>query len=263
MKKIMSVILIFLFLMSSFTGCSTPKYRGFFPELYTVAIYNFLGSYGFSGNGEISTTSKVGIIETDSYGRVLFYYHEGIFDDGCGYGILQKSADGYAYYYDDDCIACSDDDWQGTGEITHDEWFTEEEIAELKLLNDWEQPINEEKCTKKPIVSRKATSSLKLSDNDFENIVKTYCNAEGIYYKYGWTFRYEEYFMSDDFGREMYFLCCNLRNGTYLYLAAIINPDGSFDSLKGVIGIKDMNNYREAMKEFKLNNGWNTQYTAG
>ena len=73
-----------------------PEYGGENPELYTVAIHNFLGSAGYGSNGEIPISSQTEVIGTDSYGRVLFCYHEGVIMEGCGYGILQKMQDGYA-----------------------------------------------------------------------------------------------------------------------------------------------------------------------
>ena len=146
------------------------EYNGENPELYTVAIHNFLGSEGCGSNGEIPVSSQLGIIETDSYGRVLFYYHEGIIKEGCGYGISQKTQDGYVYFYQDDCVIPADDDWNYR-EVTHEEWFTEDELAAFKARNDWNQPLNELKCTKEQIVKEKPEPKLNLEKADFDKAV--------------------------------------------------------------------------------------------
>ena len=263
-KKILLISFVLLLIISSLTGCYAFEYNGDNPELFTVAIYNFLGSVGYGSNGEIPIPAEAETIETDSFGRVLFYYHEGIGDEGCGYGILQKSEEGYAYYYEDDCILCADDEWLWSGDVTHDDWFSEEELAAFKTRNDWEQPINEKKCTKKLIVSKKPKEKLKLKEKDFDKAAKAYCKANGIGYTEDSVHRYDTFFMADDYGREMYLMYCyvsSFKGSTEsFFLALIFNPDGSCTYDTAALRIEDLNDYTEAMKEFKQNNGWNTEY---
>lgn len=233
------------------------EYRGDYPAAYTVAIYSFLGSRGSGGNGEITMTSDVGVLETDEYGRVLFYYHEGIFDEGCGYGIMQFEQDGYAYFYEDDCVIAATDDWDGTGEITHDDWFAHEEVDAFKKLNDWNLPLNEEKCAKEKIVTRKSKSKLKLSDQDFEKAIMSYCTATGKVYFPDIIYGDEQYFISDDYGREMYYYRCPNDMGCFAF---VFNPDGTFAGANCAVFYEDVMDFCDALKELKRNSGWNREY---
>lgn len=241
-----------------------PEYTGEHPELYTVAINNFLGSAGYGSNGEIPIQSEIGIIETDAYGRVLFYYHEGVAVEGCGYGISQKSQDGYVYFYEGDCVIPANDDWNGMGEVTHDDWFTQDEIEEFKTRNDWDQPLNDAKCIKKPIINEKQKSKLNLKEADFDKVAKAYFKEKGIPYSQRSVHLSDTFFVADDYGREMYVLHCYIRGVTASKLdydlVIIFNPDGSCDTSKAVTEISDFSNYRDLLKEFKQRNGWDTEY---
>ena len=265
-KKIVSMILSLLLTASALVGCASPKYLGKNPELYTVAIYNFFGSVGYGSNGEVPSPAETGIIETDSYGRVLFYYHEGIISEGCGYGIIQKAEDGYAYYYEDDCVLCAGDDGTSRGKVTHDEWFTEDELSAFKALNDWEQEFNEETCTKRTIVSQKPEEKLKLRDKDFEKATKDWLTNNGFQIKNNkQIYSTIEFFMADDYGREIYCIYVNEYRLTGviagpIVLAVMFMPDGTCDPTVSVVRIDDMKNYRDQMKAFRQNNGWNTAY---
>lgn len=240
-----------------------PEYTGENPELYTVAINNFLGSAGYGSNGEIPIQSKIGIIETDAYGRVLFYYHEGTIIAGCGYGILQKSQDGYAYFYEDDCVIPAANNWNYR-EILHEEWFTQDEIGEFKARNDWNQPLNDSKCTREQIVKKKPKSKLKVREADFDKVAKAYFEDKGITYSQRSVHSSDAFFIADDYGREMYVLHCYIRDVTASKLdydlVIIFNPDGSCDTSKAVTEISDFLNYRELLKKFKQLNGWDTEY---
>jgi hypothetical protein len=240
-------------------------YRGDYPAAYTVAINNFFGSSGSGSNGEIIIPSEIGIVETDSHGRVLFYYHEGIDDKGCGYGILQKVADGNAYYYEDDCILCAEDDWDGTGKKTHEEWFTAEELTAFKVRNDWEQEINEEKCTKKTIVSKKPEEKLELKEADFEKATNDWLINNGYQIiSDKRIYIYKTFFASDDYGREIYYIRVNEYRlagvAEQIVLAVMFMPDGTCDANVSVIRIHNMQDYREQMKTFRKENGWNMAY---
>lgn len=260
------ILFLLYFGLWSLTMHGGTEYSGDYPAAYTVAINNFFGSAGHSSNGEIIGSSEIGIIETDSQGRVLFYYHEGILDEGCGYGILQKTVDGYAYYYEDDCVLCAEDDWSGSGEVTHEEWFTVEELNAFKERNDWEQKINEEKCTKKAVVSKKPGEKLKLKEKDFEKVTKDWLINNGFLIKSDKRVcSTKNFFMADDYGREIYCIYVNeyrlagVIKGPII-LAVMFMPDSSCDADVSVIRINDMQNYREQMKAFRQENGWDTVY---
>lgn len=66
------VIVVFL----SLSSCGYSKYRGEQVDLYTVAVNNIFGVSGYISNGEVSYDPGITVIETDPYGRVLFFYNE-------------------------------------------------------------------------------------------------------------------------------------------------------------------------------------------
>lgn len=247
------VIALFVFVYFVPRGVSENQ------DLYTVAIYNFLGSSGQGNNGEVPIASELGIVETDSHGRVLFYYHEGI--GVCGYGIMQKSQDGYAYFYADDCVIPAVDDWDYR-EITHAEWFTQEELDSFKVRNDWNQPIDEEKCEKRQIVDVAPKSQLNLKNSDLDNMARSYLSRNGYRCSGKRVYASCNFYMADLYGREMYYMYIN-NYRVQLFpenalLIIVVNPDGTCDYKSGITIIEDTNNYREKLKEFKKNCEWNT-----
>lgn len=253
---------ILFFLLWSLTMYNNQEYRGEYPAAYTVAINSFFGSNGSGSNGEITLQSNIGILETDQYGRILFYYHEGLGPTGCGYAIMQNEQDGYAYYYEDDCAIGAIDDWNGNGPMTHEEWFTQEEIDALKILNDWDKPLNEDKCTKKEIVTRKPKGKLKPTDDDFNNAVRVFCRENDIVFRTEYLDGYNEIFISDDYGREMYYLRCWWYVGDKqedCYFAVVFMPDGSFSGANAVVMFEDLMDFPEALKQLKEKCGWNTE----
>ena len=247
---IICVIIVILVIKVYFIGPSVREHQ----DLYTVAIHNFLGAYGYGTNGEIPMSPAIGVVETDSYGRVLFYYSEGLGPHGCGYGILQKSDGEYAYYYEDDCVFPAKDDWNGNGEITHEEWLNETQLAQLKARNDWDLPLNDNKCSKALIVSQKPEGMLKRKDADFLNAVSLYFAAQGRAAPKSCS---SEVFQTADlFGREMYVFYTE-----DAWYVVIFGPDGSCSGSQAVMEITDNWNYREALKSFKQVNGWNLPLT--
>ena len=62
----------------------------------------------------------------------------------------------------------------------------------------------------------------------------------------------------------MYVLHCYIRGVTASKLeydlVIVFNPDGSCDGGKAVAEITDYLNYREVLKEFKQQNGWDMPY---
>jgi len=79
--KIVLLLVCILFIASA---CSNGRrtgeftYDGAYPELYTLAVNSLLGARGFRIEG-IRANPPMTILETDSYGRILFRYNEDIF----------------------------------------------------------------------------------------------------------------------------------------------------------------------------------------
>lgn len=263
MKKLVSLVLIAI-LVVSLSGCFF-SYGGEHEDLYTVAIYNVFGAYGYRSNGEIAGNPIIEVIETDSYGRVLFFYDEGDhYTLGSALVVMQKSLSGFVYYYQDTCqLPCVRENY-GL-DASYSEIFTREQIAKLKERNDWGEPFDVEKCTRTAIVERKQKGTLGLQEDDFEKYIKAYAGANG--YKGDDTiFRYSEYVNTDKYGREIYYVygvgsdvdgegTSPSSKYKYYELAMIINPDGSCP-ISNVHEIVEMENIYEEIMELKGDCGW-------
>ena len=269
MKKVISLLLVAVLLVS-LTGCFF-RYGGEHEDLYTVAIYNVFGSCGYRSNGEVSGNPIIEVIETDSYGRVLFFYDEGDhYTLGSGLVVMQKSLSGFVYYYQDICqLPCIRRNYRI--DASYSEIFTNEKIAALKENNDWDKPFDAEKCTRSAIVEKKQKGTLGLKEDDFERYIKDYAKANG--YKGDDTiFRYCEYLNTDKYGREIYYVYGVGRDvdgegaspsSKYRHyeLAMIFNPDGSCP-ISNVHEIVDMENIYEEIMGLKVDCGWNEPWPA-
>ena len=167
MKRTRAIILLLVLLSMSlvFASCGYYQYNGDYGDLYTVAVCNIFGAKGYFSDGEYVCDPIIEIIETDNYGRTLFYYSErGPF--GCAIVIMQKSDDEYVYYYQDDCympyynVDCA-------YYFDFREIFSDEDINTLKERNDWNKEINVELCTKTQIIIRKTDGNLDIKENEF------------------------------------------------------------------------------------------------
>ena len=165
MKRIFTFC-ITLMITLALCSCGYSGYRGEHTDLYTVAAHNIFCTFGYIAEGETSSDPIIHIVETDDYGRTLFFYNEyssSQWDSGPGYGIafviMQKSADGYAYYYRDRCYLPyygTWDDWENIWNRTDPA-----KLDALKADNDWNQEFREEKCAKLRITNEKSEGTLK------------------------------------------------------------------------------------------------------
>lgn len=267
MKKAASVILIFVMLVS-LVGCRF-SYGGEHKDLYTVCVYNIFGSTGYRSNGEVHFDPDIEVIETDSYGRVLFFYDEGALNPlGCALVVMQKSVADFVYYYQDICqIPYVRADLNM--DVVYSEAFTAEQIEALKVANDWEKPFNAEKCTRTAVVDSKQQGTLGLEEEDFEKYIQEYVKTVG-YKGDDNIFRFFEYVNTDKYGREIYYVYgvgCDVRGEgvspssehQYFTLAMIFNPDKTCPVSNICEVTEDAANY-ERVKQLKLNCGWDVPW---
>jgi hypothetical protein len=120
-----------------------PKYTGEHPELFSVAVNSLLGTKGYA-QSERPFQPELVLQEEDNYGRKLFFYNELEGISAYSLVISQKSDSEYVYFYPDYNFISSED-----------EVFSDEETEVLKRKNDWGKEINEDKCTKTNIVTKK------------------------------------------------------------------------------------------------------------
>ena len=136
MKRKIGLIIAAIFIcVFLFSACQPYQYYGKHPELYSVFGSAVPGSATFD-----SFVGKVKIVETDSYGRVLFSYDESMpyysrsKDDSLiyGYAICQHYDGKQSYYLRDVCFEID-------SSLKN---ITEERIEKLKQRNNWDQPLD-------------------------------------------------------------------------------------------------------------------------
>lgn len=260
----LGVFVTFMCFITLLSGCDGPEYyKGDDLDLFSEAVNSLLGVNGYGGKG---SSPKIEIIEEDSYGRRLYSY----LGDGLGnaYSLLicQKSDDKYAYYYPDYNFISAD----YTSSSNVENIFTSDEINELKYLNDWENEINEDKCVKVEIISKKDQPKItEDKKKQFELLFKKVAKNTG-YKGNDSIFRYAIYCTSDNYGRTLYYAYGVGRdvNGEgvtpnsltrYFDLVIIFNPDGTYNEDICVIELSDKYKYQADLKQFKHINGWNQQ----
>ena len=265
---LVAIALIVLLAILLLRACSYNGYGGEHTDLYTVAVNNVFGLWGHCSNGEVSYDPVIEILETDEYGRVLFFYDE-YYDDsidptidyGMAFVIMQKSEDGYVYYYQDACYAPYFD--------TQDDFATVMErvdptlLEELKARNDWNEELDESKCTAAKLQKKKPKGQLGMDKYDFNRVVYTYAKANGYQGNDKSTCQFFKYCNSDATGKELYYVYCMSADddgnggtvyGTYVY-AIIVNPDESIPE-NAIVEIPDPTESYELIKALKEQAHW-------
>ena len=197
------------------------KYRGKHPELYATAVNNVFGASGWRSNGEIVYDPQISIIETDAYGRVLFFYDEYVHwvVDEVRFErtllIMQGAQDDKVYYYQGICcLPYVDTSGEGIEVL---QYVDADTLEAFKERNDWGKPMDESKCTQSPLVKRKPEDKLDIGREEYRARLFAYDKAHG-YTENEKTLYYSGRFCyADKFGRELH----------YVYVEfADIGPDG-------------------------------------
>ena len=268
--RICALVLLLVLSLSSLCACVYPGYMGEYPELCSVAWTNLVDINGHWSDGEMMGGPYVDVIETDSYGRVLFSYSERQYIDNpdgtyfeCVYlVVMQKKDETSAYYYPENCYYCV------TVDVDNEEYsYDADVIAKLKLLNDWEKPIDESKCDSTAIVTKRPDGKVKNGDNDtfLEGVIRRYHERSGRYIspKNISFVGYSRFVTVDDYGRELWTVYTEFEEYTekmeihYSYkFLIVVMPDGSCDE-STVVLLEDTYNAQDAVKSIKEANNWN------
>lgn len=162
--KTLKLLLTYLVILLFFSSCRETKYIWDDVNLQ-VATHNAV--IGISGNIDDSLM----VLEEDDYGRILFAYIS--VDNNLVQGdlmiliIVQKATDEITYVYDGINYLYTDLEGHNT-ELTKfmvDDFFSNTAIDQLKLANDWGQPLDEtrwfsiEVSTSKPFLVPNRTIS--------------------------------------------------------------------------------------------------------
>ena len=270
--KIACCFFAFCIIVFSIPSCGFLNYSGYSGEhtdMYAVAVNNIFGVQGHLSNGEVIYDPEIHIVETDNYGRTLFFYSE-YYDDsldsqinyGMAFVVMQNSKDGYAYYYADECYIPYYDttsDWNSISEQIGADYF-----EQLKEANDWNCELNEEKCAKIKVTNKKANGRNHLRDYEFDEIIYPYEVKNGYTGEDDSFCKFSVYCEADSYGRELYYVygmtMNTLENGEkefgYYEYAIILNADGTCSD-NGIVRIPTPEDSFTIIKELKLSNNWN------
>jgi hypothetical protein len=229
-------------------------------------MHSLLGMKGYNAH----TNAHVEIIERDSYGRILFEYYEdyyggptsGIPDVFC-YLICQMSNKQHVYFYEDVNLIIKQWD-EGNG------FFSEEEIAAFKEMNDWGKELDESKCVKYEIERLISNPTVPIEIELIEEIFESKKLDEQRREPKARVSTHARYLASDAYGRILYDIYRNhvvvherenpSRHTTAYYFVGIFNPDGSYNEDTCIMELEDLYAYQDELKAFKDQNGWNTPW---
>lgn len=140
MKRI--IVIILLIFTTILTSCRYGWYSGNRSDLYSVAVNSVLWLNGYSWGADYECDPSIKVIEEDSYGRTMFTYYEKYYK-GAGISfsaliICQDSNEKEVFFYEDINYIIKEQ----TIYAENTKKFTDDEIAYLKLINDWNKEIN-------------------------------------------------------------------------------------------------------------------------
>ena len=177
-------------------------------------------------------------IATDAYGRVLFRSDVYDFNEGTAavYAIYQAYDDDYVYFYEDICYLLFSEDVEPTAE----------ELAALKLENDWEKPLDNSKMSRRKVYVSYWLKLHSQSNLDRERIMAAWCTTLGIGDR-GVLFGSADV---DHAGQEAFVFWSNSHDVSNFYL--IVDASYQIQSLP----FEDIYDLHEKLPAFKKECGW-------
>ena len=261
---VVGLILLIAIIAILIHACSYHGYDGDHPDLYTVAVNNVFGIDGKYSNGEVTKNPRIEVIETDDYGRTLFFYNE-LYGTQIEYGmafvISQKTEDGFVYYYQDDCYLPYFDSEHDLDVIMEN--IDRGVIEMLKERNDWNMELNESKCTKSEFTKEKPKGKVDTFSIEHDKKIEEYAKANGVDESATVNSSYFKFCNSDYEGKELFYVSGNImktdENGktiseSFVY-AVIFGADGNIVE-NGIVEIKNPRTSHELIKTLKEQTGW-------
>ena len=272
--KALKITTILLILIPALSACTflNDDYTGEHPDLYSVAINSLLGARG-SWREHVKQDPIVLIGDEDSFGRRLFlYYENAIYVSTYSLLICQSSDERYSYFYPHyNFISLSEShvterlsELFTDGASSRAEYFErvlvsfpEDAVEELKVANDWDMPLDSERCIRVEIVRNKPNGPVRN-----QTLMAFYRRALGddaLDNRY-----FIIYHMTDDYGRSIYvgsgrFVSVGPHGGRR-HIVMLFQPDGSYNVINGVMELSDLFNYQDELREFKERNNWNMPF---
>lgn len=240
------------------TACDNRfKYRDNDVNLHDIATNSLLGVSAYESN-------KIFVVETDDYGRKLFAF-EGFTsnatpENGRIFALLvsQKTTETDSYFYDNvNCIFCKFPNLNQYKNIDEEQvksCFTDEQISTLKSINDWDKPLK-----KSGMFHIKTTGRKKdyVSDGKLKEAflmiatVSEYDNSSIVP------------LTIDKNGKSIYYIRVkpvDSKRGDYKFSKSYIimfDKNGKVDTLRGIMEIENVWDYRGQLETFKVTNAWN------
>lgn len=245
-SKFLTVLfcIVFVLISTVCSGCGYKGYSGENVDLYTVAINSVLWNVGNSYGADFARDSEINVIEKDEYGRTLFTYHEKYYVESslCFSALIvsQYSSDGYVYYYEDCNYIIKEhiNIWEAVD-------FEQDEINEIKELNDWNNELDLSKCTKKEINKNKPkipTDSDAIKNKAIEELGTKDEIRVHLFYLTG-----------DNNDNFIIYGTVTLDADSYVHFVAFVTSDGE---IKEWLVPQEPYNYQNELKELKIRNGW-------
>ena len=216
-KAFICLVLVLTMSVPFLSSCRF-KYDGGQDELYTVAVNNIFGISGHTSNGEISYDPEISVIETDDYGRTLFFYSESYGtepDCSMAFVIMQASDSKYVYYYQDTCylpfFATDGEFWHGRA--SRDTYLQAMELSQelievLKEQNDWNRELDESKFTKSKISIKKPEDKSSISEGNLGLKIYQHATNNGYSGSDSYPRCFIKYCNTDQTGGELYYVSC-------------------------------------------------------
>ena len=233
------------FVTGLFAGCDFGAYRGKHADLYTVAINSVLWNCGWAMGADHPINSHIEIIERDEFGRTLYEYRESFYYfrtiSFSALLVSQYTSDGQVYYYEDCNYIVKE---QALFQVPNK--FESEEIEQLKEVNDWDKPIDTDKCIGKTIAKKKQKNA------DIESAV-----INSVLNEYEETERrhrtFADYLTDDKNGNCIYYgVIAQLSREEDIFFVAFVSAEGDIK----LFTPSNLFDYNEELKTFKAENGW-------
>ncbi len=295
-KKVLILLLCCALLISCFFvlfGCFFNRenpfpYRGEYKELYTVAVYSIPDAVGYMHFGEGARNSDIYVWEQDDYGRTLFSYCEDDDNQIFGLVISQSYDENNVYFYPDINYALTFIDSEYYDYLKNKtEAFYLEAKDKLKEKNDWNKPLDKNKCVCYPITDHKILDEniYSLNKDQCNEILIEYINTLNFVNPTSNPYRYGSILQVDSEGRVLHEIHgCNTyydktewnrwdpdaKDFTFynMILWVITDKDGNYDKKNGVMVMYSKANESDNsfiynpddILEFKNQNNWATLY---
>lgn len=247
MKKRSAIISLMLCLSIALTACVYTGYSGERSDLFTIAINSVSWLNGYSTGADFVCDSEIEILDTDRFGRTIFTYHEEFYSgESLSFSALivcQGSNKREVFFYEDvNFLVKEQIMW--ANEL---EEFSEEEIEYLKSINDWNQPINYDKCIKKEITTIKPEIPHK---QEIENQLKKEFGLTG-----NRNILFVDYMTSDASNTRFMFYGV-LKEDTNKFFIGIVETENNMFKQLNLFYPSNVYDYRSELIEFKKANNW-------